>query len=1100
MKVLQREGSAPAAMVQDKQTASLQGSSLRPSHSFKLKDRSSSAPSKTQAMTSVPHRHSVPSTGKAINESDETDGMGHDVGPSNITDTISVSLESLDAVIPSETHFLEEEPDLMLGVEEQETWSATVDRKTLKKMTDKDVRRQDTIWELIQTEKQYVKRLKIMQKLLRDPMLTELGLTLDQTERLFPRLDELFELHAAFLRSLLALQTINEDRSVDEIGLTLLKQFADTTADRMKSIYGVFCSKHTEAIQLYKEIAKTDRKFQNFCRKTCNLPVCEKREVPDLILGVTVRLSKYPILIETIFKRTKDKKDREQLSQALQHSKVVVNGVDAQVASYEKLMDIYRAFDSRTTMYQNKKFKRQDLMSPGRRLLHAGHIGWKTARSRVIDIYTVVLTDIMVFLQKNEQKYTFFLQDNKSCVVPLNKLLVREKRDERDSHGIYVISQNKTEPEMYELVCRTRDDRDNWLKILQDAIKSSPEEEEIQQQQTEVVVPEEERRKQEEKSKKVKDIIDQLHQRDSDIKTLCEQKNHLMLELMEFSAMREDGTNSRPSSQYDLNGGTSQEVVQAAMQEASRLTTILQGPGSQLSRSVSSAGEHVSMSYVNVPMPKRAETFAGFDTSFEAPKSGALLKKRFIQQYGDEEGRCPSDLSLHNADTIPEDSVISTDSRFGSQPGLSPQSLPSSSNSSLPRGSPQAWDTSPGEGEVRPGMDISDHGSMGELSVSSVSSLQQPAQPTSAEQMLSVVQLVKYLHNLMNLTAKQTTTVECLRAELGEAKEEISKLSQDMHGQRRSGSVYRHNQLEELRNIQENIRREREEWEREKEKELEFIRQEKNKLDIHKRMLDKNESELRSKKDDLWRQREALQRQIDMMRDQGLLNTLTDTDHVVHTIDLDNTPSSSSTDPHLHTDRRTPPGHRRSASADFNHRAPPSQAELEKLAEQRGMPRHARGSVTSLQNYPAGPPPAGGGKQNVPLHLMSTRNEQRMGGSNMQKLPMKLSSSSLKQQPQQQQGQQHMHPRTASLSSLGARPGGGTSPVAATPTPQQAQGMITKNQNSRSTPSNLAMVMKLAEPGAKGKGSGGQGGGGGQSGPGAPRPPSEGSPDKVIYF
>lgn len=34
----------------------------------------------------------------------------------------------------------------------------------------------------------------------------------------------------------------------------------------MKSVYGVFCSKHTEAIQMYKEIAKNDRKFQNFCR------------------------------------------------------------------------------------------------------------------------------------------------------------------------------------------------------------------------------------------------------------------------------------------------------------------------------------------------------------------------------------------------------------------------------------------------------------------------------------------------------------------------------------------------------------------------------------------------------------------------------------------------------------------------------------------------------------------------------------------------------------------------------------------------------------------------------------------------------------------
>ena len=36
---------------------------------------------------------------------------------------------------------------------------------------------------------------------------------------------------------------------------------------------------------------------------------------------------------------------------------MVVHGVDEQVAAYEKLMDIYRAFDTRTTVYMGKKFK-----------------------------------------------------------------------------------------------------------------------------------------------------------------------------------------------------------------------------------------------------------------------------------------------------------------------------------------------------------------------------------------------------------------------------------------------------------------------------------------------------------------------------------------------------------------------------------------------------------------------------------------------------------------------------------------------------------------------------------------------------------------------
>lgn len=56
---------------------------------------------------------------------------------------------------------------------------------------------------------------------------------------------------------------------------------------------------------------------------------------------------------------------------------------------------------------------------------------------------------------------------------------------------------------------------------------------------------------------------------------------------------------------------------------ASHLSTILQGSNgnsSQLSRHVSSVGEHFSNSYTTPPVPKRAETFAGFDSQFDVPK------------------------------------------------------------------------------------------------------------------------------------------------------------------------------------------------------------------------------------------------------------------------------------------------------------------------------------------------------------------------------------------------------------------------------------------------------------------------------------------------
>ena len=58
----------------------------------------------------------------------------------------------------------------------------------------------------------------------------------------------------------------------------------------------------------------------------------------------------------------------------------------------------------------------------------------------------------------------------------LSKVLVREKGDTRDSKGLYVICQSKTEPEMYELVCRSVDDRKRWVAKIREANAKCPEE------------------------------------------------------------------------------------------------------------------------------------------------------------------------------------------------------------------------------------------------------------------------------------------------------------------------------------------------------------------------------------------------------------------------------------------------------------------------------------------------------------------------------------------------------------------------------------------------------------------------------------------------
>jgi len=43
-------------------------------------------------------------------------------------------------------------------------------------------------------------------------------------------------------------------------------QFEGDMGSRMKVAYGEFCSKHNEAMQLYKDLLKTDIAFQGFIK------------------------------------------------------------------------------------------------------------------------------------------------------------------------------------------------------------------------------------------------------------------------------------------------------------------------------------------------------------------------------------------------------------------------------------------------------------------------------------------------------------------------------------------------------------------------------------------------------------------------------------------------------------------------------------------------------------------------------------------------------------------------------------------------------------------------------------------------------------------
>lgn len=136
----------------------------------------------------------------------------------------------------------------------------------------------------------------------------------------------------------------------------------------------------------------------------------------------------------------------------------------------------YRIDAKSFATYRGAKFKKSDIMAFNRILKFEGTAYLMQGRGKMTAIVVVVLSDILFFLAERDQKYAFFVPDNKAGIVSLQKLLVREKA--RQESSIYLISSNPDEPEMFELKIQKPKDKQLWIQAIRSAVEACPQESE----------------------------------------------------------------------------------------------------------------------------------------------------------------------------------------------------------------------------------------------------------------------------------------------------------------------------------------------------------------------------------------------------------------------------------------------------------------------------------------------------------------------------------------------------------------------------------------------------------------------------------------------
>ncbi|XP_010723363.1 rho guanine nucleotide exchange factor 18 isoform X1 [Meleagris gallopavo] len=541
-------------------------------------------------------------------------------------DVVSLAPSTADCIFLEDAYSLSLRSEIETDAHEfeAESWSVAVEQPYAKKQKKEVVKRQDVIYELMQTEMHHVRTLKIMLKVYSKAMKEELQFSNAVINKLFPCVDELLEMHGQFLLQLKERrkESLEEgsDRNyiIQNIGDLLVKQFSGENGERMKEKYGVFCSGHNEAVSHYKDLLQSHKKFQNLIKKIGNCSIVRRLGVQECILLVTQRITKYPVLVERIIQNTEvGTKDYEDLIHALNLIKYTITHVDAVVNECEKgqrLKEIMHKMELKSSgKCKNGLFFRKDDMGQ-RRLLLDGMLYWKAASGRLKDVLAVLLNDVLLLLQEKDQKYMFVSVDSKPPVISLQKLIVREVANEEKA--MFLISASLEGPEMYEIHTSSKEERNSWMAHIRRAVESCPDEE-----GGSFCEPESERRLAEARAAKLREFQERLNTKDDLIVQSLTEKQQIYQEMSELYGFEDHspGSQSRVLLLGDIPESLQGEaLLKSAVVEAENLQNLIfthLGNGSC----------QCEESYA-VGLPRRAETFAGYDSPSISNKNNSLEK------------------------------------------------------------------------------------------------------------------------------------------------------------------------------------------------------------------------------------------------------------------------------------------------------------------------------------------------------------------------------------------------------------------------------------------------------------------------------------------
>ncbi|XP_066462179.1 rho guanine nucleotide exchange factor 12 isoform X2 [Eleutherodactylus coqui] len=359
-------------------------------------------------------------------------------------------------------------------------WQQLVSRDVLQGLKPHEIKQQEVIHELFYTERAHVRTLNVLNQVFHQRVIRESLLTPAETRSVFSNLEEILELHVGLKEQMKAVKKRHENSVIKQIGDDVLSWFSGPEEEKLKQAVATFCSNQPFALEMIKSRQKKDSKFLMFVQDAESNPLCRRLQLKDIIPTEMQRLTKYPLLLDNIAKYSDQPEEKMKVKNAAEHCRRILNHVNQAVREAEnkqRLEDYQRRLDLsylKPGEYPMiDELRNLDLTK--RKMVHEGPLAWKVNRDKIIDLYTLLLEDILVLLQRQDDKLILrchskilaTTSDSKhifSPVIKLNTVLVRQVAT--DNKALFVISMSDNGAQIYELIANSVSEKNVWHDLI----------------------------------------------------------------------------------------------------------------------------------------------------------------------------------------------------------------------------------------------------------------------------------------------------------------------------------------------------------------------------------------------------------------------------------------------------------------------------------------------------------------------------------------------------------------------------------------------------------------------------------------------------------